>query len=61
MHIVGNYSIDGKIARMVIKGQGDFDLDICKLRYFYSFIVYNSRIILIPVYCHVWEVNFLML
>ncbi|XP_008182819.1 putative beta-carotene-binding protein [Acyrthosiphon pisum] len=28
MHILGNYSIDGKIARMVIKGQGDFDLDI---------------------------------
>ncbi|XP_022160867.1 putative beta-carotene-binding protein [Myzus persicae] len=28
MHVLGNYSIDGKIARMVIKGQGDFDLDI---------------------------------
>ncbi|KAE9540064.1 hypothetical protein AGLY_005316 [Aphis glycines] len=36
MHVMGNYSIDGQIARMVIKGRGDFDLDICKytLRYF---------------------------
>lgn len=30
MHIHGNYSVDGKILRMIIKGHGDFDLDICK-------------------------------
>uniref|UniRef100_A0A2S2PCV0 Uncharacterized protein n=1 Tax=Schizaphis graminum TaxID=13262 RepID=A0A2S2PCV0_SCHGA len=38
MHVLGNYSIDGKIAKMIIKGQGDFDLDICKftLRSFYN-------------------------
>ncbi|KAF0763199.1 putative beta-carotene-binding protein, partial [Aphis craccivora] len=28
MHVMGNYSIDGQIVRMIIKGRGDFDLDI---------------------------------
>ncbi|XP_050434117.1 protein takeout [Adelges cooleyi] len=28
MHVLGNYSIDGRIVRMAIKGHGDFDLDI---------------------------------
>lgn len=30
MHVLGNYSIDSEIARMAVKGKGDFDLDICK-------------------------------
>ncbi|XP_050548948.1 uncharacterized protein LOC126910429 [Daktulosphaira vitifoliae] len=32
MHILGNYNLDGKIVRMAIKGQGDFDLDIDGVR-----------------------------
>lgn len=48
MHVLGNYSIDGKIARMIIKGQGDFDLDICKYRslntlYIMSILCYSRH------------------